>query len=108
MRPCDDGDPLRQAVGLLEILRRQITVVWSRRSSSTMLHSSWRVCGSSPVVGSSRKSTGGRPAQACAKVEPATHAAGVGRYAAVGSFGKAEALEQLTGASPRLNARKAV
>ena len=51
--------------------------------------------GSSPVVGSSRSITGGRPMRTGAEVEPAAHAAGVGRDAAVGRVDQPEAVEHL-------------
>ena len=43
-----------------------------------MSHSSLRLCGSSPVVGSSRNRTGGRGDEAGGEVEAAAHAAGEG------------------------------
>ena len=55
----DDRDALGQPVGLLQVLRgeqhRRALATSSRISS----HSALRLCGSSPVVGSSRNSTGG-------------------------------------------------
>ena len=71
------------------------TVVPSRRSSSTVLHSSCRVRGSRPVVGSSSRITGGPPGQAGAEVEPAAHAARVGRDRRSAASVEPEALEHL-------------
>ena len=62
---------------------------------STAPHMSWRLAGSRPVVGSSRKTTGRVHDQAGGEVEPPAHAAGVGADLAVGGVGDAEALEQL-------------
>jgi hypothetical protein len=60
------------------------------------------------VLGSSSSSTGGRPGQAGAEVEPAAHAARVGRDAAVGGLVEPEALEHVGGAGARLGGRQAV
>ena len=92
----DDRDPVGEAVGLLEVLRREQdrrALVGERLSRPPRRRA--RLRGSRPVVGSSRKSTCGRDDQAHREVEPAPHAAAVGGDAAVGGLGEVEALEQL-------------
>ena len=64
---------------------------WSRITS----HMPSRLRGSSPVVGSSRKSSRGRPIERAGEVEPAAHAAGVGLRDPVGRVLELEPLEQL-------------
>ena len=64
--------------------RRPPGTGWSGRRSRRLgqagddLHMVWRLGGSRPVVGSSRKITGGRAHQAGRQVEPAAHAARIG------------------------------
>ena len=84
------------------------TVVPSATSSSIVAHSSRRLRGSRPVVGSSRKSTGGLATSAARQVEPPAHAARVGLDGAIGGVDEVEALEQLAarGAWPRRGARR--
>ena len=92
----DHGDPVGEAVGLLEVLRREQD---RRAAGGERLHGlpdgEARLRGSSPVVGSSRKITCGSRDQAHREVQPAAHAAAVGRDAAVGGLGEVEPLEQL-------------
>ena len=56
--------------------------------------------GSSPVVGSSRNSTGGSATRAPAQVEPPAHAARPALDLAVGGVGEVELLQQLVGPGP--------
>ena len=69
-------------------------------------HSSLRLRGSRPVVGSSSSSSLRRADEAGAEVEPAPHAAGVGAHEAVAGVGEAELLEHdVGGAVGRLGGR---
>ena len=57
----DDRDPVGELVGLVEVLRRQQDGAAARRRGSRIVSHIWpRVRGSRPVVGSSRKISGGR------------------------------------------------
>ena len=69
-------------------------------------HMRTRLVGSSPVVGSSRKSTGGRVDQAGGQVEPAPHPARVALEHPVGGVGEVELGQQLgrPGPGPRRGA----
>ena len=78
------------------------TVVPSATTRRTASQTSARPRGSSPVVGSSRKSTAGRVMRRGGDVEPAPHAAGVRRHLAVRRVGDVHRLEQLGGARLRL------
>ena len=64
----DDDDVVGEAVGFLEVLRRQEQRSCRRATSSSITRQrSVRPCGSRPVVGSSRKSTAGRCTSAAAR-----------------------------------------
>ena len=84
------------------------TVVPSRRSSSTVFHSSWRVRGIEARGRLVEQHHGRAAGQARAEVEPAPHAAGVGGDAAVGGLGQPEALEHVGGAGLGLAHRQPV
>ena len=56
-----DRDPVGELLGLVEVLRGEQDGRTVPASSFTVFHTSMRACGSRPVVGSSRKSTGGSP-----------------------------------------------
>ena len=75
---------------------------WCRRRPvpRTASHTSLRPRGSSPVVGSSRKSTGGAEDQAGGEVEAAPHAAGVLLDRLAAGVGEPEPLQQLVGPRP--------
>ena len=66
-------------------------------SSSIATHSSLRLRGSSPVVGSSRSKQTRRADEAGAEVEAALHAAGVGADQPVAGVGEAHLLEHRVG-----------
>ena len=57
----EDRDPVGELFGLVEVLRGEQHRGALPASSLTLFHTSRRDCGSSPVVGSSRKITGGSP-----------------------------------------------
>ena len=71
------------------------TVVPPLTSSSITPHSSLRPCGSSPVVGSSRNSTGGRCTSAAARSSRRRIPPEYVRDGPVGGVGEVELLEQL-------------
>ena len=71
-------------------------------------HIVWRLRGSRPVVGSSRKMIRGSPTRRHREVEPAAHAAGVGRGRARRRVDQVEAVEQLRGAPAALRAAEVV
>ena len=60
----DDADAVAEALGLVHVVRRERTVRPSFLNSSITSQSCRRDCGSSPVVGSSRKSSSGSPTSA--------------------------------------------
>ena len=93
----EHGDPVGELVGLVQVLRGQEDRSRRRRRGrGRSATSSARLRGSRPVVGSSRKTIRGSPTSAHRQVEPAAHAAGVGRPAVLrGGVGEVELLEQL-------------
>jgi hypothetical protein len=58
---AEDRDPVGEMFGLVQVLRGEQHRRALPASSLTLFHTSMRGCGSSPVVGSSRKITGGFP-----------------------------------------------
>ena len=78
----------------------------ARRSTSS--HSALRLCGSRPVVGSSRNRIDGPVHERQREVEAALHAARVAADLAVGRLGEADALEQLGAAAGALGLGQAV
>ena len=80
------------------------TVVPPATSPRTTSHTSLRLRGSCPVVGSSRKSTSRAHDEAGREVEPAAHPARVRLRLAVGGLGQPELVEQLVA---RARARRA-
>ena len=74
------------------------TVVPSRRSWSTVFHSSWRVRGIEAGGRLVEQHHGRAAGEARAEVEPAPHPAAVGGHAAIGGLGQPEALEHVGGA----------
>ena len=94
----DDGDAVGQPVGLLEVLGgEEDRHAAGRRARAITSHIACRLRGSRPVVGSSRKSTTGRADEAGGEVEPAAHAAGVGRHPPPAGVDEVEAVQQLGG-----------
>ena len=71
------------------------TVTPSPSSSRMASHTRWRLVGSRPVVGSSRKSTGGRVIRLARQVQPPAHAARVALEDPVGGVGQLELGQQL-------------
>ena len=80
----------------------------SSASRSTSSQSELRLCGSRPVVGSSRKRIRGPVDQRQRQVEAAPHPAGVAADAAVGRLGEPDALDQLVAARAALGLGHAV
>ena len=76
------------------------TVVPPATSARTASQTSRRPAGSSPVVGSSRKSTSGRQHQPGGEVEPAPHAAGELPHRLAPGVGQPDLVEQLVGPAP--------
>jgi len=72
----DDHDGVRELIGLVEVLGLKSSVVPRPTSSRMISHIPSRPWGSSPVVGSSRKSTTARD-QTRREVEAPLHAAGI-------------------------------
>ena len=83
------------------VVRKTVTPS-SRASRATSSHSSERLCGSRPVVGSSRKRMRGPVDERQGQVQPALHAAGVAADLAVGGVDQAHPLEQRVAARPAL------
>ena len=78
------------------------TVVPSATSALIIAHTSPRLRGSRPVVGSSRNRTAGRWTRLAARSRPASHATGVGLDRTTGGVCQAEPLEQLPRSPLRL------
>ena len=103
----DHRDPVGELVGLVEVLRgEQDRAAVARPARGWWSHIWPRVRGSRPVVGSSRKISGGRRDQAGGEVEPAAHAAGELRDRLVGRLLEPELLEQVQPAVARASARR--
>jgi hypothetical protein len=73
------------------------TVVPPFASDPISSHIARRPFGSRPVVGSSRKMTGGCDMSAAPEVEPAAHPTGIGPHRPVGGIGQLEALDERIG-----------
>ena len=86
------------------VVRKTVTPS-SRARRATSAQSALRLCGSRPVVGSSRKRMLRPVDEREREVEPALHPAGVGPHLAVGRLGQPDALEQLL--APRAPLRPA-
>ena len=84
------------------------TVVPAATRASIVSHSDSRLRGSSPVVGSSRKMTGGRATSAAGEVEAPAHAARVGLGEPAARIRELEALEQLIRSLARVAAAHVV
>ena len=89
------------------VVRKMVTPS-SFASRATSCQSAFRLCGSSPVVGSSRKSSRGSVHEREGEIEAPLHPARVRADAAVGGEDEADALEQLVSALGALMARYAV
>ena len=100
----DHRDPVGEPVGLVEVLRRQRTVVPPATSASIASQRPMRLRMSSPVVGSSRKRTGGR--DEARRGRAAAHASGVGADQALPGVGQVEVRQQLLGAAPGVRRRR--
>ena len=70
-------------------------------NDDTSAHTSRRLRGSSPVVGSSRNSTPGRVHQCTGDVDAAAHASRIGVHRPVGGVLHVELFDQFVGATPR-------
>ena len=87
---------LASCVGLLEVLRRQQHGdALAEQLPDGLPHPLAADVGSSPVVGSSRNSTGGRVISDAGQVQPAAHAARVALQHPVGGVGQLELRQQL-------------
>ena len=84
------------------------TVVPPLTNRSMTPQRSLRLWGSRPVVGSSRKRTGGPRHQCGGQVEAPPHASGVGLEGAVGGVGQVELVEQVPWPRRRLRRREVV
>ena len=102
-----DGQSVGEPIGLLQIVRGQQDrdPLVGGQSRPISAHSADRASGSSPVVGSSRKSTAGRCTSPSGDIEPALHAAGVGLHRTVGRVG--ESKRSSSSADPPLERRAA-
>jgi hypothetical protein len=92
---AEDGDLVGETIGFVQVLGGQKIVVPFSTSRAMVAHMSLRLCGSSPVVGSSKKMTGASPTRLMAMSSRRPHAARVGGQAPVGRLGESEAVQQV-------------